>query len=293
MNVAILGQNGGWHAESLRGALAQRGLIAECYPVTQLTARVTGRPRLTAATVPLDDCDVVFVRAIPSGSLEQVIFRMDALRMLEHAGVRVVNSALAIEHGVDKYYTSARLHDAGLPTPRTVVAERFEEAFAAYEDLGGDVVVKPLFGSEGRGIVRVSDVDTAYRVFRALELGRYIYCLQEFVPHGREDIRAFVVGERVIGAMLRRGPGWKTNAAQGAKGEPLEPDERLVDLSLRAARVVGAEHAGVDILPGEDGEYSVIEVNTIPGWRALLAATGVDAAQCLVDHVLEGAGWTG
>ena len=189
--------------------------------------------------------------------------------MLEHDGVRVVNSARAIEHGVDKYYTSARLHDAGLPTPRTVVAERFEEALAAYEELGGDVVVKPLFGSEGRGMVRVSDVDTAYRVFRALELGRYIYCLQEFVPHGREDIRAFVVGERVIGAMLRRGHGWKTNAAQGARGEPLELDERLVDLSLRAARVVGAEHAGVDILPGDDGEYSVIEVNTIPGWRAL------------------------
>jgi len=293
LKVAILGQRGGWHTESLRGALARRGLAAECYSVTQLTARVTGRPRLSAATAPLDDCDVVFVRAIPMGSLEQVIYRMDALRMLEHDGVRVVNSALAIEHGVDKYYTSARLHDAGLPTPRTIVCERFEEALAAYEELGGDVVVKPLFGSEGKGIVRITDGDTAYRVFRALELGRSIYCLQEFVPHGRADIRAFVVGGRVIGAMLRRAQGWKTNASQGAKGEPLEPDERLIDLSLRAARVVGAEHAGVDILPRDDGEYSVIEVNTIPGWRALRAATGVDAARCLVDHVLEEVGWSG
>ena len=293
MKLAILGQNGGWHTESLRGALARRGLSAECYPVTQLTARVAGTPRLTAATVSLDDCDIVFVRAIPSGSLEQVVFRMDALRMLEHGGVRVVNSAFAIEHGVDKYYTAVRLHDAGLPTPRTVVAERFDEALAAYEELGGDVVVKPLFGSEGRGIVRVSDADTAYRVFRALELGRYIYCVQEFVPHGREDIRAFVVGERVIGAMLRRGEGWKTNAAQGAIGEPVELDAHLIDLSLRATRVVGAEHAGVDILPCDDGGYSVIEVNTIPGWRALAAATGVDAAQSLVDHVLEEVGWSG
>ena len=292
MNVAILGQNGGWHTESLSAVRWRCAGSAECYPVTQLTARVGGRPRLTAGTAPLDDCDVVFVRAIPSGSLEQVIYRMDALRMLEHAGVTVVNSALAIEHGVDKYYTSARLHDAGLPTPRTVVTERFDDALAAFEE-GGDVVVKPLFGSEGRGIVRVSDADTAYRVFRALELGRYIYCVQEFVPHGRSDIRAFVVGERVIGAMLRRGQGWKTNAAQGAIGEPVELDGHLVDLSLRAARVVGAEHAGVDILPCDDGEYSVIEVNTIPGWRALGAATGVDAAQCLVDHVLEGVGWTG
>ncbi len=293
MKLAILGQNGGWHTESLRRALARRGLSAECYPVTQLTARVAGRPRLTAAAASLDDCDIVFVRAIPSGSLEQVVFRMDALRMLEHGGVRVVNSAFAIEHGVDKYYTAARLQDAGLPTPRTVVAERFDEALAAYEELGGDVVVKPLFGSEGRGIVRVSDVDTAYRVFRALELGRYIYCVQEFVPHGKEDIRAFVVGDRVIGAMLRRGQGWKTNTAQGAIGEPVELDDQLIDLSLRATRVVGAEHAGVDILPCDDGGYSVIEVNTIPGWRALAAATGVDAARSLVDHVLEEVGWSG
>ena len=269
MKLAILGQNGGWHTESLRGALARRGLSAECYPVTQLAARVATKPRLTAATTPLDDHDIVFVRAIPAGSLEQVVFRMDALRLLEDGGVRVVNSAFAIEHGVDKYYTSARLQDAGVPTPRTVVAERFEEALVAFEEFGGDVVVKPLFGSEGRGIVRVTDGDTAYRVFRALELGRYIYCVQEFVPHGHEDIRIFVVGERVVGAMLRRGHGWKTNAAQGAKGEPVESDDRLIDLSLRATRVVGAEHAGVDILPGEDGEYSVIEVNTIPGWRAL------------------------
>lgn len=288
MKVAILGQNRGWHTESLREALAQRGIAAECHPVTQLTARVTELPRLTAATTPLDDCDVVFVRAIPAGSLEQVVYRMDALRMLEHGGVRVVNSATAIEHGVDKYYTSARLHDAGLPTPRTVVAERFEDAMAAYEELGGDVIVKPLFGSEGRGMVRICDADTAYRVFRAQELGRYVYCLQEFVPHSSEDIRAFVVGDRVVGAMLRKGNGWKTNAAQGAKVEAIELDERQEELSIRAARVVGAEHAGVDILPGEDGRHTIIEVNTIPGWRALKAATGVDAAQCVVDHVLEG-----
>jgi glutathione synthase/RimK-type ligase-like ATP-grasp enzyme len=89
--------------------------------------------------------------------------------------------------------------------------------------------------------------------------------------------------------MLRRGSGWKTNAAQGASGEPVELDERLAELAVRAAQVVGAEHAGVDILPCDDGRYSVIEVNTIPGWRALSAATGVDAAQCVVDHVVGGA----
>jgi len=290
LRVGILGQKGGWHTEALVAALARRSIAAECFPVTQLTARVTARPRLTAAATSLDEFDVVFVRAIPAGSLEQIIFRVDALHRLEAAGVRVVNSAAAIERGVDKYYTAALLEDAGLPTPRTIVTERWEDALAAFQELGGDVVVKPLFGSEGRGMTRVTDADTLYRVLRALELGRYVFCVQEFVPHGCADIRTFVVGGRVVAAMLRRGNGWKTNTAQGAKGEPYDMDDHVVEMSLRSAEVLGAEHAGVDILPCESGGYSVLEVNTIPGWRSLLSATGVDAAECLVDHVLEGSG---
>jgi RimK family alpha-L-glutamate ligase len=292
MKAVILGQRGGWHTESLRRALAARGIEAGTYQVTHLTASVNGSPRLAVDGVALDQCDVVFVRAIPAGSLEQVVYRMDALRRLEQGGVRVVNSAWAIEHGVDKYYAAAVLQDGGVPTPRTVVSERVDDALAAFEGLGGDVVVKPLFGSEGRGMVRVSDADTAYRVFRALELGRYVYLVQEFVPHGNEDIRALVVGDRVVAAMRRRGATWKTNAAQGATGEAVVPDAQLVELSVRAARLVGAEHAGVDLLPCGDGSLSVVEVNTIPGWRALEAATGADVAGCLVDHVLEGAPWT-
>lgn len=289
MRAVILGQKGGWHTESLAAALARRGVHAEALPITRLTARVAGVPRLWAAAVDLDEQDVVFVRAVPAGSLEQVIFRMDALRVLEEHGVRVVNSPRTIEHGVDKYYAAARLEAAGIATPATVVCERFEDAMEAFAALGGDVVVKPLFGSEGRGIVRVSDEDTAYRVFRALELGRYVYCVQVFVDHGHEDIRAFVVGDAVIAAMRRVGSHWKTNAAQGARGEALAVDDGLAELSVRAAHALGAEHAGVDLFDDGEGGYCVVEVNTIPGWRALRAATGIDAGQALVDHVL--AGW--
>lgn len=290
MRAGILGRQQGWHTQALLAALSRHGITAECFPVTHLTARVADHPRLTSNAVALDEYDVLFVRAIPGGSLEQIIFRVDALHRLEHLGVRVVNSANAIERGVDKYYTATLLEDAGLPTPRTIVTERWDEAFAAFHELGGDVVVKPLFGSEGRGMVRVSDEDTVYRVLRALELGRYVYCMQEFTPHGREDIRVFVVGTSVVGAMVRRGVGWKTNAAQGAKSRACHVNNQIRDLSVRAALAVGAEHAGVDILPREEGGYTVLEVNTIPGWRSLLSATGVDAAERLVDHVLEESG---
>jgi RimK family alpha-L-glutamate ligase len=191
---------------------------------------------------------------------------------------------------VDKYYTSALLEDAGLPTPRTVVTERFDEALAAFDELGGDVVVKPIFGSEGRGMVRVTDPDTAYRVFRALELGRYVYYLQEFVPHGCEDIRVFVVGEEAVAAMVRRGKNWKTNVAQGATTVALPLNDTLREMSLCAARVLGADYAGVDILSTESKGYTVVEVNGIPGWRGLKAATGVDVAEHVVNYVLDGVG---
>lgn len=293
MKIGILGQRGGWHVTALQGALARRSITAPSFPITRLTARLSARPWLTAADEPLEAYDVLFVRTIPGGSLEQVIFRVDALHRLENAGVRIINSPTAIERTVDKYYTSALLEDAGLPTPRTVVTERFDEALAAFDELGGDVVVKPIFGSEGRGMVRVSDPDTAYRVFRALELGRYVYYLQEFVPHGCEDIRVFVIGEEVVAAMVRRGKNWKTNVAQGAVTAALPLNDTLREMSLRAALTLGADYAGVDILPIEGGGYTVVEVNGIPGWRGLKAATGVDVAEYVVDHVLGGTGGWG
>lgn len=288
MKVGIIGHRGGWHAKTLQTALARRGVVAPFFDITRLAARVSSRPWLEAGGESLDEYDAFLIRLIPGGSLEQVIFRVDALHRLENAGVRVINSPTAIERTVDKYYTSSLLEDSGVPTPRTVVAEQFDDAMDAFSDLGGDVVVKPIFGSEGRGMTRVSDSDTAYRVFRALELGRYMYYLQTFVPHNQEDIRVFVIGDQAVAGMLRRGRSWKTNVAQGARAVPLALDGQLTTLSIQAARALGADYAGVDILPAESGDYTVIEVNGIPGWRGLQQATDVDVARLLADYLLEG-----
>jgi glutathione synthase/RimK-type ligase-like ATP-grasp enzyme len=133
-----------------------------------MTCRAGIGVTLDAAGHNLHDCDAVLVRGIPRGSLEQVVFRVDSLHLLERAGVRVVNPARAIERTVDKLYTSGLLAGAGLLTPRTVACERRDDALAAFEELGGDVIVKPLFGSMGLGMTRVDDPDVAYRVFTAL-----------------------------------------------------------------------------------------------------------------------------
>jgi RimK family alpha-L-glutamate ligase len=283
MKVAILGSGGGWHADALTRACRARGHQVQGLPIQALVAQIGGTPRLRAGEGSLDEQDAILVRLIPRGSLEQVIFRVDALHGLEARGVVVMNSARAIERTVDKFYTSVLLEQAGLKTPRTVVAERMDAAMAAFEEMG-DVIVKPLFGSNGRGMVRVSDEEIAYRVFRALELERAVFYVQQALPHEGRDVRAFVVGERVVAAAWRFGSGWRTNIARGARAEAAELPPAWTEMSLAAARAVGAEHAGVDLLPTTDGEVHVLEVNGIPGWRGLQGTTTVDIADALVRH---------
>jgi RimK family alpha-L-glutamate ligase len=226
----------------------------------------------------------VLARIIPAGSLDQVIYRVDALHWIERRGIPVMNSPRAIERSVDKFYTTALLQEAGLPTPETVVCENAADAMAAAIAMG-DVVVKPLFGSMGHGMMRVSDPDMAFRVFRTLEQLRAVFYVQRVVDHGGRDVRAFVVDGRVIGAIERRAPGddWRTNVARGGSARAVELPREWETLALRAAAALGADYAGIDLLPSRDGRVFVLEVNGIPGWRALQQATGVDVANAIVE----------
>jgi RimK family alpha-L-glutamate ligase len=295
MKVAILSAERGWHTDELQRALAARGVASDVWPVDGLVGRAGGAEgaRLEGGGRALDDVDGVLVRILPRGSLEQVVYRVDALHRLERLGIPVVNPARAIERTVDKFLTTTLLDDAGLPTPPTVVAERLDDAMRAFRALGGDVIVKPLFGSNGRGMVRVEDEELAYRVFRALELERAVYYIQRTLPHDGRDVRAFVVGARVVAAAERRAPptadgrpGWRTNVSRGGTPVRLALPPDWAALAVEAAAVVGAEVAGVDLLPARDGTVYVLEVNGIPGWRGLQTTTDVDIAGTVADHVL-------
>jgi RimK family alpha-L-glutamate ligase len=285
MRVAVIGSTGGWHAEQLERALSARGHECVFAPVTRMVGRIDGGFAVHSGDVALDACDVVIVRAIPRGSLQQIVYRVDTLHALAAVGVRTVNRALAIEHTIDKFLASALLAAAGLPTPRTVACERADAALEAFDALGSDVIVKPLFGSMGFGMARVEDRDVAQRVFRALEIERAVYYLQETVPHDGVDVRAMVVGDRVVGAIERVGTGWRANLARGANARPVTLDEPRERLCLQAAATLGTDYAGVDLLRAADGRDHVIEVNGIPGWRGVERATGADVAAALVEHI--------
>jgi RimK family alpha-L-glutamate ligase len=286
VHVAILSARSGWHTDELCRALAERGHTGEVVAYESLRARIGGPSGSGLEVLPVDgdSPDAVLARIIPGGSLEQIIFRVDALHWLEDRGMVVINSPRAIERSVDKFYTSAILHDAGLATPETVVCEDFGTAMAAVREMR-DVIVKPIFGSMGHGLVRISDPDIAFRVLRPLEQMGTIYYVQRVVDHQGGDIRAFVVGGQVLGAIERQAPPgeWRTNVSRGGTARAIELPADVQQLAIRAAAAVGAEYAGVDLLRARDGAVYVLEVNGIPGWQGLQRATGVDVAGAIID----------
>jgi RimK family alpha-L-glutamate ligase len=283
--VGILSSQRGFHVLALEEAIRARGCRPVFLNITRMAGWIGKDPALQVRGEDIQDCRSLLVRTIPTGSLEQIIFRMDALHRLENLGVPVVNSASAIERSVDKYYTSFLLADASIPTPRTMVTEDFKTALTACREMG-DVVIKPLFGSEGKGIVRVADEETAYRVLRSWELNRYIFYLQEYISHYQEDIRAFVVGDHVVAAMRRRGKKWRTNVSQGAAIESVKLDSEMEELALKAVRLIRLDYAGVDLMKAEDGKTYVLEINSIPGWRGLQKTTSVKIAEHIIDQAL-------
>jgi RimK family alpha-L-glutamate ligase len=283
MHFAVLASPESWYLRDLKRAAVDRHEIT---PITfrELAATLGGSMlRFSGGRLDLTTIDAMLVRTMPPGSLEQVVFRMDVLGRLEAAGVRVINPARAIEAAVDKYLASAKLQAAGLCTPRTFVCQTVDDAMMGFTELGGDVVVKPLFGAEGRGITRLNDEALAQRAFSLLvSLGAVIY-LQEFIAHDGMDLRILLVGERAFG-MKRRNPlDWRTNVSRGAVAEPLELTNELVETAHRAAASIGAPVAGVDLLPGRDGQLYAIEVNAVPGWQAIHRVTGVDIAREVIE----------
>jgi RimK family alpha-L-glutamate ligase len=289
VHIIILSARTGWQTDELCRALAARGHLGCVLPYEGLVARLGGATRgLASEQTSVLDADAVLARIIPTGTLEQIIYRVDALHWIEEQGVPVINSPRAIERCVDKFYTTALLEQAGLPVPETVVCERGADAIAAVREMG-DAIVKPIFGSLGHGMVRVTSPDVAHRVVEPLEQIGGIFYVQRTIDHGGRDIRAFVVGGRVIGAIERTAPAgdWRTNVSRGGSVRALELPSGWADLAVRATTTVGADYAGVDLLPSRDGEVFVLEVNGIPGWKGLQQATGVDVSGAIVEHLVD------
>ncbi len=273
------------HADELAAAFASLG--AEAVPFSLSACRFDGGSASGLAILGFGSAlpDAVFVRSISGGSFEAVTRRLGVLHALRALGVPVWNQARAIERCVDKSTTSFLLARAGLPTPQAWAVEGLEAARGILAREGGPLVLKPLFGSQGRGLRLVTKPE---ELPEPDEVGG-VYYLQRYIPPNGEgfcDHRVLVCAGQVLAAMTRRGARWVTNVHQGGEPEPLEPDAGLAAIALRAAACVGASYAGVDLMRGADGQALVIEVNSMPAWRGLQSVTHIPIARRLAEAVL-------
>jgi RimK family alpha-L-glutamate ligase len=276
----------GWCSTQLRKAMNKQNIIPICFGYSSIIGRIKYTPDASVGNINLlQDLDAMITRPIGRGSLEEIIFRMNLLHKLERSGMLIINPPLAIERSVDKYCSLTLFQENGIPVPRTAVTESHDEALKCFYELGEDVVVKPVFGSRGVGATRINDSDVAARVFRTISFYHGVLYLQEFIPHGDSDIRAFVIGDRVIAAMRRISENWKTNVSLGAKPVSLQLSSELENLAVKAAKVIGCKVTGVDLMEGPEGPV-VIEINSQPGWKGLQSVTKTNIADEIISYVV-------
>lgn len=282
-SFVVLTEEPGWHGGELQRALEALGHRVTFASLRACRLGLDGSgPPVSLPGFPRRLPDGVLVRDVPGGTLEQVVLRLDVLHALRECGVPVYNDGRAIERTVDKAMTSLLLRRAGLPTPPTCATESAAEAeafLAAEAAAGHEVVLKPLFGSLGAGLRRLS---AGMALPPPAECGGVWY-LQRYVATGvpgagSRDYRVLVVGGSAAAAMIRHGRDWVSNVAQGARCEPCPPDPELEALALAATAAVRADYAGVDLVRDQEGRPHVIEVNGIPAWRGLQGTTSVDLA---------------
>ena len=276
--------------QDLHLELNKRGIRHDIFSLQHLETRLGGPLGLQILSKTgelISGMDGVFVRGIGSATVPypKIFFRLDTLYALERLGVVVLNTPRSIEYSTDKYFTSIILAQHGIATPQTIACETFSAAIAAFDQLGGDVVVKPIYGAMGIGIMRLANRGEAERIFMKLEELNEVFYLQEFVEHQNRDIRVFVLNGEAVASMYRVGKDWKTNIHMGATPTPLTLTPEMAELAIKSTEVTNLEVSGVDILETPAG-LQVIEVNSIPGWKGLQQVVSLDIPAMVVDYLL-------
>ncbi|MEM2142248.1 MAG: RimK family alpha-L-glutamate ligase [Candidatus Thorarchaeota archaeon] len=274
--------------KSLMDAITERGHRVKPFRLQDIAAHLPDR------FVHLEDEDVsdlngLVVRTIGFGTGDQITYRISLLEHMELAGIYVMNPAYSFRRAKDKYATLVTLQHAGIRVPRTFVGENLEAAVQFVNDVK-DVVVKPMIGSRGMGALRPEVPELTYRALKFIhQLGQILY-VQEYIKKPDRDIRAFVVGGRLIGAMYRyvkdASNEWRTNVYEGGKAVATRLESEYEECAIRTADILKLDYTGVDMIETPNGPC-VIEANAAPSWSALSSVTGVDVAGAIADLLIE------
>lgn len=284
-SIALVSDSNDWHARALAKAFAALGARARVLMLPDCRIDTGNANGLSLPGFGAGLPDAVFVRTMSGGSFEAVTLRLGILHALSEIGVPVWNNARAIERCVDKSTTSFLLARAGIPTPATWATEQRATAAEIVQRESGPLVLKPLFGSQGRGLRLIREPD---ELPQPAEVAG-VYYLQRYVGVDRggfHDFRVLVSRGRVIAAMMRHSSHWVTNVKRGAKPVAAVADSAMKDLAVAAAAAVGADFAGVDIIHDADGKPTVLEVNSMPAWSGLQRTTPLDIAAVLAGDLV-------
>ncbi|MBC7109534.1 MAG: RimK family alpha-L-glutamate ligase [Archaeoglobi archaeon] len=268
MRVALVYSRRTWEIDEIEREMQRRGVEILSFRPSDFSLMIDDELRV----LPEIQVDAIYFRGPGKGSWEEITARMNIFKIL-NMRIPVVNSPESIERCVDKMEATIRLFSAGIPVPETLITEN-DEISEIFVRRIGRAIKKPLFGSRGEGV-------------RIIERGEKGY-LQRFLEHGGRDIRTFVIGRKVLGAVYRIKEGSPiTNVARGGRTEICELDDELKELSILSARALGAEICGVDIAE-EGGRRYVLEVNSSPSWKGFQKATQINVASEIAEYFLKG-----
>ena len=281
-SLTILGSAKSWHVAELLKASSSNNIRAAVIDWEKIGSLAISQGEKFWPNS-LHTADAILVRTMPAGTLEQVISRMDILARLAIRGSVVLNNPKSLESAIDKYVTTTRLIDAGIPVPPSAIVQSSADLEKCNVQFGGDVVLKPIFGSNGQGLFRLEGDTKPLPPFFS-ETG--VAVAQQYIANDGWDARILVVGTEAF-AMRRIAAGgeWRTNIARGGKAELFTPPSEWIQLAHAATQAVGAHIAGVDILPGRDGSIWVLEVNAVPGWKALQTVTSKNISAAILNTI--------
>ncbi len=285
MRIAVLSRNPrGYSAKRFREAASARGHEARILDTLRFAIGLErGRPELIYRGKRMRKYDAV----LPRIGASITFFGLAVLRQFEQMGVYTINESVAIQRSRDKLRSMQILsrYDVGLPA--TAFVRGREDVLPAIERVGGvPVILKVLEGTQGVGVILAESARTALAIVETLQSAKQQVLIQKFVSESKgRDIRAFVVGDRVVAAMRRTAQGdeFRSNVHRGGKAASLTLDPAFAETAVRAAQIMGLRLAGVDMLEGERGPQ-VMEVNSSPGLEGIENATGVDVAGAIIEE---------
>lgn len=259
--------------------------VAEGLPIDPLSSliKVDNSGSIRFNGEPAESFDAFILRYFSQQG--EVDYQYDVFELIARSGRLIINSLESLSVAESKAQTTFFLKQAGLPVPRTIVTQKIDEAVAAIEKFG-TAVIKPLYGSHGIGVEKVVPETSMEILPTFLQQYRAVY-VQEFIPNNGRDIRAFVVGDKVVAAMYRYASEgqWKTNVYQGGKCKPCYLTDDMREMCLAAARIVGLDYTGVDIIEGPNGPL-ILELNGAPSWFGLSDTTSCNIASEIIQYVL-------